>query len=212
MKLYISLNHPQLSDAISCAQKIEGSCDGFAIGTVLLLKNGMRAVETFRKRFPNKELLCDCRISDHEQDIVKMVSVTGSDWATVIAPAHPHIIKEACMNAHALGLKIMLELLGNSGAGQYALDATELGVDALIFHLFSPNGAGETLSERWDLVRKNTKLPVFISTGISKKNIKEVLKLKPDGIIVGGAIVESEDPQTEAEYFSHTLLSSKKGS
>jgi 3-hexulose-6-phosphate synthase len=201
MKLFISFNQPNLSDAISCAQIVEDSCDAFAIGPVLLIKNGIRALETFKKRFPQKEILCDCRIADHENDITKIVSAAGSDWATVIAQTHPHIIKAACGHARSLDLKIMLDLIGNTGTGQYALDAKELGVDAVLFHLLSTNGTEDTLAERWDLVKNNTPLPVFIATGITKQNINDVMRLEPDGIFVGGAIIESSDPKTEADYF-----------
>lgn len=201
MKLFISFNQPNLSDAIACAQIIEESCDAFAIGPVLLIKNGIRALETFKRRFPQKEILCDCRIADHENDITKIVSAAGSNWATVTAATHQHIIRAASSHAHTLGLKVMLDLIGNTGSGQYALDAKELGADAVLFHLLSTNGTDDTLAERWDLVRNNTKLPVFIATGITKQNINDVTRLKPDGIFVGGAIVESSDPQTEANYF-----------
>lgn len=95
----------------------------------------------------------------------------------------------------------MLDLIGTIESGQQALDAKELGVHAILFHLLGTNGASETLGERWDLIRNNTKLPVFIATGVSKANIDAVLRLRPDGIFVGGAVTESPDPATEAAYF-----------
>lgn len=209
MKLFVSFNHLHLSDAISCAQLIHDSCDAFTIGPVLLLNNGIRAVETFSKRFPQKEIFCDCRISDHEDELTKIVRSAGSTWTTVVASTHPAIIKSSCSHGRSLGLKIVLDLIGNMNVGQYALDAEELGAQALLFHLLSTNSTGETLSERWDLIRNNTKLPVFIATGITKKNIKEVVRLRPDGIIVGGAITESSDPKTEVDYFLRSTKSSE---
>lgn len=201
MKLFISFNHINLSDAISCAQKIEETSDAFSIGPVLLLNHGIRAVETFRKRFPQKDILCDCRISDHENDLIKIIETSNCQWITVSAATHPHIIKSACSHARSHGIKVALDLIGNIESGQQALDAQELGVNALLFHLIGQNGSQENINERWELIRDNTELPVFITTGISKQNIHEVLRLKPDAIFVGGAVTESADPTTEAAYF-----------
>lgn len=201
MKLFISFNQPQLSDAIACAQKVEEFCDGFSIGPVLLLNNGIRAVETFKRRFSETAILCDCRISDHEQDLLKIINTSGCEWATINAATHPHIIRAASSHARSYGIKLMLDLIGTIESGQQALDAQELGVQAILFHLLGTNGTQETLSERWDLIKNNTKLPVFMATGVSKANIDAVLRLRPDGIFVGGAVTESPDPATEAAYF-----------
>lgn len=205
MKLFISLNHLHLTDAITCGQQIENFCDGFKIGSVLLMSHGMRAVETFKKRFPDKEILIDSRIADHEKELIQIAETAHCDWVTVLGATHPHIIKTACSHAHAQSIKVLLDLIGTPEPGQQALDAEKLGVDALLFSFIGTGNRIEITRDRWDLLRENTQLPIFVGTGITKENIDEVVRLKPDGVFIGGAVTEDSDPETAAGYFFHLL-------
>lgn len=200
MELFISFNNLELEQALAIGNRVQNYADAFRIGTVLITHYGTSAIAAFRKQFPRKTLICDIKIADHEQELVKLTTQVGADWITVLADTNPSIIRIACMHAHAAGAKVMLDMVGAS-SGQRALEANSLGVDALLFHRIANGEINDTFLDRWDMVRGNTKLPVYISTALNRENIGEMLKLDPTGIILGGAITEAPDPEQEANYF-----------
>ncbi|HBL98951.1 TPA: hypothetical protein DDZ86_04910 [Candidatus Dependentiae bacterium] len=202
MKLFISFNHVDLSDALRCAKVVAPFCQAFRIGPVLLTHYGLHALVAFREKFPDMPLISDTKILDHEQEMVWLIGPTRCTWVTVLAATHPHIIRAACIHAKEAGLLVMLDLLGPQNIGQQALDAERQGVSALVFHCIGQEEETDSFLDRWDLARSNTSLPIYASTGINRSNIVQVLQLNPDGIILGGAITESDDPAAEAAYFA----------
>jgi 3-keto-L-gulonate-6-phosphate decarboxylase len=76
-----------------------------------------------------------------------------------------------------------------------------LGADAVLFHESYEEQESLVFLERWNMVRGNTTLPVFISGKINRTIIDNILELKPDGIIIGKAITEAEDPAQEARFY-----------
>ena len=55
------------------------------------------------------------------------------------------------------------------------------------------------------MIQGNTKLPIFMSSHISRENVGEVLGLNPSGIILGSAVVNADNPLEEIIYFAELL-------
>jgi 3-keto-L-gulonate-6-phosphate decarboxylase len=55
--------------------------------------------------------------------------------------------------------------------------------------------------EKWDMVKGNTQLPIFVSARIMRDVLAPIMRLNPYGIIVGKAITDSADPAEEAKFF-----------
>jgi 3-hexulose-6-phosphate synthase len=199
MKLHVALNLMNLDQACSIAQEIDAFCDAFEIGPVLLAHYGIQAIKTFRTLFPEKVLICDTNIAEFEKEIVTLALKAGGDWVTVLAGANTNTIHNSCMSAHREGKMVMLDLIDAPTAGQISVDAQALGVDALLVHNTEANPYA--FLDRWDMVKGNTTLPVFISTHITRSSIQKLVTLDPAGIIIGHAITEAEKPQEEARYF-----------
>lgn len=206
MILHISFNQLSLKEALICAEQVAPFCTAFRIGPVLLAHYGIEALRTFHEKFPDKELISDTKIIDHEKDMIQLLSTAFCNYVTVLASTHRHIIRASCIHAEEKKMHVMLDLIGSFELGQSALDAKSLGVTALIFHFISEDGNQDSLIERWTFIRENTDLPIFASTGISRSNLETILNLKPDGIVIGGAITESTDPAQEAAYFANRIL------
>ena len=98
----------------------------------------------------------------------------------------------------------MLDLLDASSVGQSALEAKNLGVDALLFHS-AYDEQDTTILDKWDMVKGNSELPVFVSAKIGRESVEEIVKLLPDGIIIGRAITGAENPAQEAQYFAKLI-------
>lgn len=201
MKLQISFDGLDIEQNLEIARQVAEYSDIIEIGTLPIFKYGTRIIERFRQEFPKKILFADTKIVDRGRDVATLFSQAGADWISVVAGTSREVIHGACSKAHDLGKKILLDLIDASAPGQEALEAKSLGVDALLFH--QPYDKGDSLSflEQWEMVRGNTSLPIFVSALIDRETIDQIIAIKPDGIIVGKAILESDDPVAEAKFF-----------
>jgi 3-hexulose-6-phosphate synthase len=202
MKLQISFDIVDLDKAIEIAQKVAPSADILEVGALLLYKHGTKAVEEFRSAFPTKTLLVDAKIIDRAKEAVTLLAHSGADWITVMAGTSKQVIHSACTTAHELNKKVMIDLLDAHELGQSSLEAKSLGADALLFHKPHDEESSLLFFDKWDMVRGNTNLPIFVSGTLSRETIDKAIELKPDGIIVGKAIIDATDPEAEARFYA----------
>lgn len=201
MKLQIAFDLFDLERCLEVAKQVESYADRFEIGAPLLYKYGIEAIKAFKKKFPEKELFAETQIVDRGKDLTSLYINEGVDWITVMAEVKQHVIHSVCTTAQKHKKFVMLDLLNTNHIGQSAMDARTLGVDALLFHT-SPEAKQSILAfDQWEMARGNSDLPIYIASEINRSNINQILQLKPNGIIIGKAITESEDPAEEAKFF-----------
>jgi 3-hexulose-6-phosphate synthase len=201
MKLQIAFDITDLHEAIDLAKKVADQCDILEIGTLLIYKHGVKSIERFRETFPKKTLLADSKIIDRGKEAAAILANAGADWITVMAGTGKEVIHSVCTAAHQHDTKVMLDLIDASALGQSALEAKNLGADALLFHQAYDEKDALILLDNWEIVRGNTSLPIFVSAKITRTSIYNILNIKPDGIVVGKSILDSDDPTEEAKFF-----------
>lgn len=205
MKLQIAFDITDLDKALYIAEITQEYVDILEVGTLLIYKYGIQAIQQFKEKFPTKTILADAKIADQSKDAIILLAQAGADWITVLAGTKRNIIHTACSVAHDYGKKIMLDLVDANSLGQSALEAKSLGVDALLFHRPSSQDSDMIFSDGWDMVKGNTQVPIYITSNITRENIVEILSIGASGIVIGKAIVNAENPQEEAAYFSSLL-------
>lgn len=208
MKLQVSFDSADLEKSIEVATQIADYTDIIEIGSLLIYKYGITAIETFRTNLPKKTLLADMKIIDRGKEAANLALNAGVDWVTVMAGTSKEIIHSVCTEAHNVNKKVMLDLVDSSSQGQSALDAKSLGVDAILFHQTYAETQPLLFLDKWEMVRGNTNLPIFISAKITRETVDNILQIKPDGIIIGRAIVQAQNPVEEAKFF-YELCSSR---
>lgn len=205
MKLQIAFDLTDLEKALACATQVQEHADILEIGSLLVYGHGVAAIRRFREQFPDKTLVADIKVADRSNEAVDLCIGAGADWVTVMAGTGRNVIHTACTTAHERGKKILLDLMDASSLGQSALDAKSLGVDALLFHKPANEDTELTLLDRWDMVRGNTSLPVFVSAPVTRENIHDIIAIKPNTIVIGSAITEAADPAAEAAYYKSIM-------
>jgi 3-hexulose-6-phosphate synthase len=202
MKFQISFDALDIDHNLKIAHQIAPLVDCIELGTVPLLKHGIKIVEIFREQFPNKLIFADTKIVDQGREIVGLFGSAGADWISVMGGTSKEVIQNVCTKAHDMGKKVMLDILDAGSPGQAALDAKSFGVDALMFHQpYDKNSQTLIFVEDWNMLKGNTNVPIFISSKIGRENIDQMIALNPDGIVIGKAITEHADPLTEAQFF-----------
>jgi len=210
MKLQISFDSTDLEKSIDTALQVAHYADIIEIGSLLIYKYGAKAVEAFKNNLTKKTLLADFKIIDRGKDAANLALNAGADWVTVMAGTSKEVIHSACTEAHNLNKKVMLDLIDSCSAGQSALEAKSLGVDAILFHQAYDESQSFIFIEKWDMVRGNTDLPIFVSGKIKRENFDQILEIKPDGIIIGKSITHADNPIEEAKFY-YELCCSKRG-
>ncbi|KKP35713.1 MAG: hexulose-6-phosphate synthase [candidate division TM6 bacterium GW2011_GWF2_32_72] len=206
MKFQVSFDLTDLDKALDVAHKIEKYVDIFEIGTIMLFKYGIEAINAFNKAFPEKTLLADTKIIDRGKDITNLITSTAITWITVMAGTNKDVIHSATTTAHNHKSKVMLDLLDTESIGQSAMDAKNQGIDALLFHKSHDANSSLEFLDHWDMVRGNTDLPIFVSATITRETIDQILELKPDGIIIGKSITDADNPAVEAEFYYNKIF------
>jgi len=201
MKLQIAFDLIDLDKAIEIACNVSEYTDIIEIGTLLIYKHGTKAIETFRNHLPQKIILADVKIIDRGKEATSLILNAGADWITVMAGTNKEVIHSVCATAHSLNKKVMLDLLDSTSPAQSALEAKSLGVDALLFHQTIDEEQPLLFLDRWEMVKGNTQLPIFVSAKITRDSLQQVFNVKPDGIIVGKTITSADNPKEEAKYF-----------
>jgi len=205
MKLQVSFDITNLEDALQIATQVAPYCDVLEVGTLLIYHYGLESIKKFKQNFPDKVILADTKIVDRGKQAAKLLSSADPDWLTVVAGTSKNVIHSTCTAAKGMGMKVMLDLLDTHALGQSAMEAKNLGVDALLFHEPSDEASSLVFLEKWDMVKGNTDLPIFISAKISRMNIEDIIKVRPDGIIIGTNIVEAEHPAQEAQFYYNLI-------
>ena len=201
MKLQISFDLTDLDKALELAKKIEPYADIFEIGTLLLYKYGIVAVEKFTDMFPAKDILIDTKIVDRAKESIAIFEQYKIYALTIMAEANKQTLQAACTHSQNAKIKPILDLLDSHAPGQAAMEAKTIGFYGLIIHNTEEDKEPMALIEKWEMTRGNTTLPIFIDGKINRELIPTIHMLKPEGIIVGSAILKAHDPAEEAAYF-----------
>ncbi|BDC34377.1 3-hexulose-6-phosphate synthase [Candidatus Dependentiae bacterium Noda2021] len=205
MKLQIAFDMSNLEKALEIATQVADQADILEVGTLLLYSHGVKAVKLFKEQFPRKQILADTKIIDRGKEAISIFADAGADWVTVMAGTGKDIIHAACTAAHQAKVQVMLDLVDSAALGQSALEAKNLGVDALLFHQAFDEKESLMFHDKWEMVRGNTQLPVFISAKITRDTINYFMSLKSDGIIIGKSITDAPSPIEEALYFKELV-------
>lgn len=201
MKLHFTYNLPDLTQALKIAQQTAEFADIIGVGSLLLFKEGVRAIQSFKSAFPSKEIFAEARVSEKPDEVIAMMAQAGASYISVSEATFTSCIKKAAEAAKRHDINISLDLLGAPSLGQLAMDAKTLGVHSLIVHRApNPEEAAEHASE-WRDVRDNTKLPIFVTGKIDESNFKEIVDLKPYCIMIGAAITKADNPAKAAHFF-----------
>lgn len=205
MKLQISFDLIDLDKAIAIGSEVAQYADIIEVGTILIYQHGITAIKRFKNAFPDKTIFADTKIVDRGKEVAELFADAGADWITVMAGTSHHVIHATTTAAHNANMKVMLDLIDSNTVGQSALEAKNLGADALLFH--QPYSEAESLVflDKWDMIKGNTHLPIFVSAKINRNNVDKIIALRPDVMIVGLSITDAEYAAQEAQYFAELV-------
>jgi 3-hexulose-6-phosphate synthase len=205
MKLQVAFDMTDLDKALVIAQQVAPYASIIEIGSILIYQHGIKAIETFREKLPTAVILADTKIVDRAKQAVSLIANAGADIMTVMAGTSKEVIHAACTAAHNQNKQVMIDLLDACSLGQSALEAKSLGVNSLLFHKSHEEEDPLVFLDKWQMVRGNTTLPIFISGKITRDVLDKIKSINPDGVVIGKGIIDAADPASEARFFAESL-------
>ncbi|NJD99154.1 3-hexulose-6-phosphate synthase [Thermococcus sp. LS1] len=197
MILQVALDLTDIEQAISIAEKAaKGGAHWLEVGTPLIKKEGMRAVELLKRRFPDRKIVADLKTMDTGALEVEMAARHGADVVSILGVADDKTIKDAVDVARRYGIRIMVDLIGVKDKVKRAKELEKMGVHYILVHTgIDEQVQGKSPLEDLEKVVKAVRVPVAVAGGLNLETIPKVIELGATIIIVGGAITKAKDPE-----------------
>ncbi|WP_297534483.1 bifunctional 3-hexulose-6-phosphate synthase/6-phospho-3-hexuloisomerase [Thermococcus sp.] len=197
MILQVALDLTDIEQALSIAEKAaRGGAHWLEVGTPLIKKEGMRAVELFKRRFPDRKIVADLKTMDTGALEVEMAARHGADVVSILGVADDKTIKDAVDVARRYGIRVMVDLIGVKDKVKRAKELEKMGVHYILVHTgIDEQAQGKTPLQDLAEVVKAVKVPVAVAGGLNLETIPKVIELGATIIIVGSAITKAKDPE-----------------
>ena len=206
-KLQLALDAISLESALTILDQVHTQIDIIEAGTPFVLQYGMEAVRSIKRRFPSLQVLCDGKIMDAGSYESEEMFEAGADWVTVMAFTDSATIAECVETARKHNKKVMADLLCVPDIPRKVEELERLGVDCIAVHTgVDQQKLGQTPLDDLRILKGCAQTAqVAVAGGISIGTLDAYLALEPDIIIVGGGILNQENPAEAAAAFRKRL-------
>jgi len=209
IRLQIALDFLELPRAMDVARlAVAGGADYIEAGTPLIKSEGLDAVRTLRREFPDKTIIADMKTMDAGKIEAQAAAKAGADIMTVSGTASLSTIKECVEVGTHYGIQVAVDLLGVDDPVAFASQAGQLGVAWLDVHCpIDQQMSGQDPLAVLKQVRGETDLILAVAGGINSETAPQAVAAGADVVIVGGAITKAVDPKQATEDIRNAIES-----
>lgn len=201
MTLQVALDCNDVYTALKVLENIYPYIDVAELGTGLMISEGTKAIKELRKEYPVLKLLSDIKLMDGGASLAQIALDAGADIVTVLGAADNNTIKGVADIAKEYGKQSFVDLICVKDIKKRAAEIDTLGVDYIGVHTSYDlrNSVSAPLDDLKLLKESVNNAKTSISGGIVLASIDEIIKEKPDNIIVGGGIMNAQNQKEVAE-------------
>lgn len=194
MKLQLSMDFIELEDAFNLLNDVNEYVDIVEIGTPFLINNGARVIDFFKKKYVNT-ILADAKIIDGGYMEALKLFDYGADIITVLSHSSIKTVKDVSRAAFERKKSFMIDFINDVIEPEKIKLMDDLSPEYLCVH--TANDLKNKVNPLRDLQRiqkiiNDTKIAV--AGGLNLDNLQSIIDLKPDLLIIGGAITNSNNP------------------
>ena len=210
--LQVALDLMQLNRSIAIAHEaVEGGADWIEVGTPLIKSEGAEAIRALRREFPGHKIIADTKTMDVGSFEVEIVAKAGADIVTVLGLADDATIEEAVMAGRKYGAEIMVDMINVPDRVERAKQVEKLGATYICMHMgIDTQMRGE--EPPVDVLRRiveSVSIPVAVAGGITAENAGEYVEAGATDVIVGGAIIKTDDIVSAARNIKSAMAGAK---
>lgn len=214
MKLQLTIDHGKYHEVIGMTDLLADHVDVIEIGYPQIVTFGLGLIEEIREKHPDLCICVDAKVFHGGTGVTTRCFDAGANIVTVLSAAPNPVITKMVEKAKTYGGQIMCDMSAPARAvAQRTAEVDELGVDYVAVHTgylpeydydlethrrwFTPKVKPLDLAKVAKRNLRHAKLAV--NTGINEGNIREVLELKPEIVMVGRGILDAEDRAAAAD-------------
>lgn len=198
MKLQLALDRLTRDECFQILQETEEYIDWIEIGTGVIKEYGMSMIRDIRKAYPHKTIVADMKTCDAGKHEAIQAFEAGADITTVMAFSADKTISDTLGVAKEYGKRIMIDLLGVTEKSRVE-ELHELGARLVSLHFGKDMQQEEEFhTDMFLLVKDIPNLEVAVAGGINAESLPDILKKRPDTLIVGSAITKADNRQEMA--------------
>jgi 3-hexulose-6-phosphate synthase len=207
MKLQLALDLVNIPDGIALVREVEQYVDIVEIGTPIVINEGLHAVKAMKDAFPHLQVLADLKIMDAGGYEIMKAAEAGADLVTVLGVSNDSTIKGAVEEARKQNKQILIDMINVADLEKRAREVDALGVDYICVHTgYDQQAAGENPFEDLQTIKRAVKnAKTAVAGGIKLETLPEVIKAKPDLVIVGGGITGAADKAAVASQIQQLI-------
>lgn len=220
MKLQLTIDHGKRHEVIRAVNLLADHVDIVEIGYPQVVTFGLDLVQEIHDAHPDLNICVDAKVFHGGSGVTTRCFEAGASIVTVLSAAPNPVIEKMVEKAKAYGGQIMCDMSAPARSfAQRTAEVDDLGVDYIAVHTgFVPEYDYDLETHRrWftpkvnplDLAkvakRNLRKAKLALNTGINEGNIREVMALDPEIIMVGRAIFDTDDRVMAAERMRRYL-------
>ena len=210
--LQVALDLMQLNRAVVIAKEaVAGGADWIEVGTPLIKSEGADAVRALRREFPGKKIIADTKTMDVGAFEVEIMAKAGANIVTVLGLADDSTIEEAIMAGRKYGAEIMIDMINVPDRVKRSVEVEKLGVSYICLHMgidTQMRGEEPPIEVLRNIVSA-VSIPIAVAGGITAENAGLYAEAGATDVIVGGAIIKTEDIKKAAEDIKAALSGAK---
>jgi len=211
--LQVALDFVDLHRAIKVAKEaVEGGVDILEVGTPLIKSEGVRAISEIKKILPsNIKILADMKTMDVGRIEVEMAAKSGANIVGILGVADNETIKEAIEAAKNYGCEIIVDMIEVKDVIKRVKEVLDFGPNYIGLHIpIDEQMKGNINFDFVKEVKKFCPLPISVAGGINSENVVDAVNAGADIIVVGGAIIKSEDARFATQQIKTAMLTKTK--
>ncbi len=197
MRLQMSLDRTDIPTALKLLELCHDVVDIVEVGTPFIIKEGVHAVKTIRKAYPNLTLLADLKIMDGGDYNASQAFDAGANIVTVLAVSADDTVKGAVKSAGKCGGEVFADMISVVHLEERAGQMDQLGVQYVGVHValdvqasgVKPVGALSRITP----VLKNARAAA--AGGIDLNTLPDIVSFDPAIVIVGKTITGAANPR-----------------
>ncbi|MFD2680510.1 3-hexulose-6-phosphate synthase [Bacillus seohaeanensis] len=197
MKLQLALDRLTREECIQIVKETESDIDIIEVGTGVIKEYGMAIVREMKDLFPEKQIVADMKTCDAGKHEALQAFEAGADITTVMAFSSNLTIKDTLDVANKTGNQVMIDLL-EVESRERVEELKELGVNLVSLHVGKDKQHEGNFNTSLFSLIKGLEVEVTVAGGINLDTLPDIIKERPNTIIVGSAITKAENPQEVA--------------
>lgn len=220
MKLQLTIDHGKRHEVLRMVDLLADHVDIVEVGYPQMMTFGLSIIEDIRAAHPDLCICADLKVFHGGTGLTTRAFDAGANIVTALSVAPDPVITKMVEKAEGYGGQIMCQITAPAThVAKRTAEVDQLGVDYIALHtgylpeydydLETHRGWFKPKVKPLDLARvaKRNMLhaKMAIDTGINESNIRDVLELEPEIVMVGRAILDAEDRVAAADRMMRYL-------